>query len=315
MTELVDAADGGKEENDDIVIDFDEDEEEGDKIDVVDDTPEEDKGRTPLPKELVDELDNDELEEYSEKVKQRLKQYKKLAHDERREKERVFRENQESINTARRLLEDNKRLKTTLSEGEKVFLETMKRAAELELEVAKRSFREAQEMGDTDKITEAQEKLSQAVYKSQEAGSFRPTLQEENNVVEQQQQSFQAPEPDAKTKEWQKHNTWFGADTEMTATALGLHQALVVERGPQFAGTDDYWNAIDATMRKRFPERFEEDEVEAAKPAKKKATVVAPATRSRSPKKITLSKSQVAVAKKLGISPEEYAKELLKLEN
>jgi len=291
---------------------------EGDKpeIEVVDDTPEEDRGREPMPKEIVEELENDELEEYSEKVKTRLKQMKKVWHDERREKERVERERQEALTAAQRLLEENRKLKSTLSNGEVSLLESYKQTANYEIEVAKRAYREAYEAGDADKLVDAQEKLSSATYRLNQLSSYRPTLQERESEVEAQVQPVQTPQLDQKTVAWQERNTWYGSDPEMTASALGLHQKLINERGPQFAGTDEYWGAVDKTMRRRFPDYFGDEVVE--KPAfreSKSSTVVAPASRSRSPKKIVLKQSQLAIAKRLGLTPEQYARELMKMEN
>lgn len=291
---------------------------EGDKpeIEVVDDTPEEDRGREPMPKEIVEELENDELEEYSEKVKTRLKQMKKVWHDERREKERVERERQEALTAAQRLLEENRKLKSTLSNGEVSLLESYKQTANYEVEVAKRAYREAYETGDADKLVDAQEKLNSATYRLNQLNSYRPTLQERESEVEAQVQSVQTPQLDQKTVAWQERNTWYGSDPEMTASALGLHQKLINERGPQFAGTDEYWGAVDKTMRRRFPDYFGDEVVE--KPASresKSSTVVAPASRSRSPKKIVLKQSQLAIAKRLGLTPEQYARELMKMEN
>ncbi len=288
------------------------------EIDVVDDTPEEDRGREPMPKEIVEELENDELEEYSEKVKTRLKQMKKVWHDERREKERVLREQQEALVAAQRLLEENRKLKSTLSNGEASLLESYKQAATYEVEAAKRAYREAYEAGDADRLVEAQEKLNEASYKMQQLNSYRPTLQTEEAEVEPEQPQVQVPRPDTKTLAWQERNQWYGSDPEMTASALGLHQKLVTERGPQYAGTDEYWTTIDKTMRRRFPDYFGEDEVVVDKTASrepKAATVVAPASRSRSPKKIVLKQSQIAIARKLGLTPEQYARELMKVEN
>lgn len=284
------------------------------EIDVEDDTPPEDRGREPMPKEIVEELENDELEEYSEKVKTRLKQMKKVWHDERREKERVLREQQEALSAAQRLLEENRRLRSTLSNGEMSLLESYKQAAAYEAEAAKRAYREAYELGDTDKIIEAQEQLNSASFKLQQLNSYRPTLQEVDQEVEVPVQTPQVPRPDTKTMAWQERNGWYGSDPEMTASALGLHQKLVNERGPQFVGTDEYWAAIDKTMRRRFPDYFGE-EAASSREAKPAASVVAPASRSRSPKKIVLKQSQIAIAKKLGLTPEQYARELMKMEN
>ena len=283
-------------------------------IDVEDDTPEEDRGREPMPKEVVEELENDELEEYSEKVKIRLKQMKKVWHDERREKEREAREKAEALAAAQRLLEENRKLKSTLSSGEVNLLNSYKQAAEYETEAAKRAYREAYEAGDADKLVEAQEKLNEAQYKLQQLNSYRPTLQGEEEDVQVEAQTQQIPRPDAKTMAWQERNGWYGSDPEMTASALGLHQKLVNERGPQFAGTDEYWATVDKTMRRRFPDYFGE-EAAPSRETKPAAPVVAPASRSRSPKKIVLKQSQLAIAKKLGLTPEQYARELMKMEN
>ena len=287
------------------------------EIDVEDDTPPEDRGREPMPKEVVEELENDELEEYSEKVKTRLKQMKKVWHDERREKERLQREQAEALSAAQRLLEENRRLKSTLSEGEQTLVGTFRQNVEFELDKAKREYKDAYEAGDTDRVLEAQEKLSAAQYKLQQLAGYRPTLQEPEQYVQIPQQQAVVPQIDSKTIAWQERNTWWGTDPEMTASALGLHQKLERERGPQFVGSDEYWSAIDTTMRRRFPEYFGEAEVGKDKPASREAkpTVVAPASRSRSPKKIVLKQSQIAIAKKLGLTPEQYARELMKMEN
>ena len=288
------------------------------EIEIEDDTPEADRGREPMPKELVEELEADELEEYSDKVKTRLKQMKKVWHDERREKEREMREKTEALSAAQRLLEENRKLKATLSEGEQTLVGSFKQAAEYELAQAKREYKDAYEAGDTDRVLDAQQKLSEAQYKIQQLAGYRPTLQEEINEVGIPQQQVQIPQPDQKTMAWQERNTWWGTDPEMTAAALGLHQRLINERGPQFAGTDEYWGVVDKTMRRRFSDYFgDEMDNGDTKPAArepKASSVVAPASRTRSPKKIVLKQSQLVIARKLGLTPEQYARELMKME-
>jgi hypothetical protein len=284
-------------------------------IDIEDDTPEADRGREPMPKEIVDELEADELEEYSEKVKIRLKQMKKVWHDERREKERYQREQNEAIAAMQRVLAENKQLKNTLSEGEQNLVNSFKQAADLELQEARRSYREAYEAGDSDRIIEAQEKLNNTQYKLQQLAGYRPTLQAVEEDVQPVQQQVQIPTVDAKTVAWQERNAWWGTDPEMTASALGLHQKLERERGPQFVGTDEYWQTIDKTMSRRFPEYFGESEKQVSDtPKPKSATVVASASRSTSSKKIMLKQSQLTIAKKLGLTPEQYAREVMKME-
>jgi hypothetical protein len=285
-------------------------------IEVEDDTPEQDRGRDPMPKEIVEELEKDDMEEYSDKVRNRLKQMKKVWHDERREKERAFREQQEALAAAQRLMEENKKLKSSISQGENYLLDSYKQSAEYELKEAERAYRDAYEAGDADRVVDAQRKLTSAALRVDNLNNYRPTLQATDTEVEVPERQVQVPQPDQKTMAWQERNQWYGSDEEMTASALGLHQKLINERGQQFAGTDEYWTAIDKTMRRRFPEYFGDEAAQGdTRPAArepKAASVVAPASRSRSPKKIRLTTTQVAIAKKLGITPEQYALELAK---
>jgi len=312
------------EENDDFQWEVEDEtpvSNEGDKpeIEVEDDTPEADRGREPMPKEVVAELEADELEEYSDKVKIRLKQMKKVWHDERREKEREAREKAEAITTAQRLMDRVRRLEANLYEGEQLTLGSFKQSAEFELQDARRAYKEAYEAGDTDRVVEAQEKLNAVQYKLQQLNGYRPTLQDVSEEIQIPQQQVHIPQPDAKTNAWQERNQWYGTDPEMTASALGLHQKLESERGPQFVGSDEYWGAIDKTMRRRFPEYFGEESKATEGTAKatrqsKPANVVAPASRSTSSKKIVLKQSQITIAKRLGLTPEQYARELMKME-
>lgn len=290
-------------------------------IEVEDDTPEIDRNRKPVPKAEVEKLDKDELTEYEGKVKERLIKAKRIYHDERREKERAARERDEALDYARRILEENKRLKSSAETGQKAIIETHKSAATLEMEAAKRDFKEAYEAGDPDKMVAAQERIAAAGWKLGQVNSFRAPLQTEEKEIEQKNDAPQAPRLDPKTVAWQAKNTWWGSDEEMTALALGLHQKLEKANGKQFVGTDEYWASIDETMKRRFPEYFEEEKPEEAKGkapstnGTKPATVVAPASRSTPSKKVVLKASQLAIAKKLGLTPQQYAAAQQKLEN
>ena len=282
------------------------------ELEIEDDTPEQDRGRQPLPEDMVKELEEDELEDYSEKVKTRLKQMKKVWHDERREKERALREQQEAVSLAQKLVEENKKLKGKLSEGEKSLVMTATREAELDMQMAERAYKEAYDSGDSDQILEAQKKLNSVSSRLEKLKGYKPALQPEENDVQNQQVQAQAPRLDQKTAEWRRQNTWFGQDEDMTAAALGLHQKLEKQYGAQYIGTDEYWSTVDKTMKKRFPDYFGDDEAEEARPQRTAATVVAPASRSTAPKKVVLKQSQLAIAKKLGLTPEQYAKEYAK---
>jgi hypothetical protein len=288
-------------------------------LEIEDDTPAADKGKEPLPKDKVEELENDTLEDYSDRVKQRMAQLKKVWHDERRAKESADRERQEAIKFAQQIAEENKKLKTTLSSGEETYLHTLKGALEQQLHSAKRDYREAYDLGDSEKIIEAQQKMNDAQFRLSEAQRYTPqyktTLQEEQNEVYIPQSQPQAPKPDNKALAWQDKNDWFGKDEEMTSLALGVHEKLV--RSGISPTSDEYYRRIDSTMQKRFPENFGDATLDEDQPAErtKPSNVVAPATRSTAPKKVRLTKTQVALAKKFGITPEQYARETLKLEN
>lgn len=287
------------------------------EIEIEDDTPEEDQNRKNLPKELVQKLESDELDDYDDKVKDKIYQLKKVWHDERREKERIARENAEAIRAAQKLREENKQLKANSENNQTEYLKAIESAADYELLAAKQAYKTAHDDGDTDKMTEAQQKISEATYKKEKVNQYKTSLQNKENDVKQENKDTPAAlPPDAKAVEWQKQNDWFGQDEEMTSLALGLHEKLVRQNGSSYATTDEYYKRIDETMRKRFPEHFDVEEVETREPTKSKpAAVVAPVTRTTSSKKIRLTTSQVNLAKKLGLSPEQYAKEMIKLEN
>ena len=292
------------------------------EIEVEDDTPPQDKGRRPSEPEFVEQLEKDELDEYSVEAKKKIDGFRKIYHDERRAKEAADRERQEAIDIAKKLYEENKSLKGRVNSTEMVAIDSFKSNAEQELVMAKKEYREAYESGDSEKLVEAQEKMTSAKIKLDRAFDAsqnlneRNALQERENEVKIQQQSEKPVVRDQKATSWQERNPWFGQDDEMTSLALGLHEKLVKQNGMAYATTDEYYKRIDETIRKRFPENFEEANVDEEKssPRTKPSTVVAPASRSTSSKKIKLNTSQQSIAKKLGLTNEQYARELLKLD-
>ena len=296
-------------------------------IEIEDDTPPEDRNKEPMPAEKVRALENATDEEEAELAprdqKERLQQYKKVWNDERRAKEAALREQQEAIELARRVLDENKKLKAQYSAGEKTYIETVQNHTDTQVAMAKREYKEALESGDADRVVEAQSKLSEATYAAQQAKQFKPTaLQEDENEVQIQQVEQQRPRIDAKTQDWLDENPWYGTKKAMSNFAVGIHEELVDEYGKDIVGTDQYYKRIDQTMRKKFPEYFELDGDDSTVETKenqtsqrtKPSTVVAPATRSTSSKQVRLKASQMALIKKLGLSPEQYSREVLKLE-
>ena len=300
---------------------------EGFEIEIEDDTPPEDRNKEPMPKEIVEKLEqaDEENEELDAKAqKERLLQYKKVWNDERRAKEAALREQQEAINLAKKAIEENKKLRELYSTGEKTYMETVQNSAVLELQNAQRDYKEALESGDSNAIVEAQTKLNEASYRVQQSKQFKPSaLQNFENDVQMQQVEENKPKVDAKTQQWLDANPWYGTKKAMSSFAVGIHEELIDEYGQSIVGSNQYFKRIDQTMRKKFPEYFEtledkaDGEEETQKPVQKAkpATVVAPATRSTSSKQIKLKTSQMALLKKLGLTPEQYAREQQKLEN
>jgi hypothetical protein len=305
------------DEKEELSVTMEKDSDSEFEIEIEDDTPPEDRGREPLPEPLKEELEKDDLEDYDEEVKQKLKQMRKVYHDERREKERAYREQQEAIALAQKLMNENKRIKTMLDTGGKEYAQTLQTAAQLQLENARRAYKEAYDSGDSDSILTAQEKLNDATLRMRQAESFQmPALQEENYVVQNNYEEPEQPRPsNPRLEAWQKRNPWYGSDDEMTAAALGLHEKLK-KSGQVEIGSEEYYAILDKTIRRRFPENFEEEPGSTAKAETrtKPSTVVAPAVRSTAPKRIKLKASQVNLARKLGLTPEQYAIEQRKLE-
>jgi hypothetical protein len=277
------------------------------EIEVIDDTPEQDKNRTPQdpPKEVTDE----ELEKYTDqRLKTRLAHLGRGYHDERRAKEAALREKEEAIKVAQQIVEENKKLKGSLHQGQSALLEQAKKVVANEMEQAKRKFKAAYESGDADALTAAQEEMTMVKMKAERVNNFRPApLQEEKTEV-QLPKSQPAPRLDEKTRNWTEKNTWFGPNKKMTAYALGLHDELVAKG--YNSGSDDYYKEIDAEMKNRFSDVFESDKSEDAPSSPRKSNVVAPATRSTAPRKVVLTKSQVEIAKRLGVPLELYARKV-----
>lgn len=303
---------GDAEENDEVL------EESGFEIDIVDDTPEEDRGRIP-PVDRTAKEHEEELAGVSTNVQKRIKKLKYDFHEERRAKENSARMRDEAVVYAQKIHKENQKLRDLVNRGEQVLVDEVKQRTEKELESARFQLKRAHEEGDPDSIVGAQELLAKAAYDSQKAQEYVPSPEPEK-VPEYQPRKQVNPNPDPKAADWAKQNPWFKTDKEMTAVALAVHEDLVTQGVD--TKSDDYYQAIDQRVRDRFPEKFGGDDqddpvLRSDENRRKPSTVVAPARRTTGarPRKVQLTKTQVSLAKRLGISPEEYAKQLLKLEN
>jgi len=279
---------------------------EAEEIEIVDDTPEKDKGRTSLA-ESPAEVTEDELSKYSDqRLKDRLAHLGRGFHDERRAKETAYREREEALKLAQSVVEENKKLQGSLASNQSALLEQAKKVVATEVEDAKREYKQAYESGDSDALIEAQDKLTTAKIRADKVQNYRPApLQTPEKVVQPVQQ---APQVDAKTREWQEQNPWFGGNRKMTAYALSLHEDLVESGVPP--SSDEYYNTINSDMRKRFPESFTEEPAEAKSSQRTRTNVVAPSTRSTATKKIVLTQTQVNIAKRLNVPLELYARKV-----
>lgn len=285
------------------------------EIEITDDVPEDDRGRPALEESIADPTD-DELKEYSGKVQERIKKLTHARHDERRRADAIQRERDELERVASTAMATNRELQQRLNAGAKVVSEQSVVLADKAVADAKAKLREAHEAFNTDAIIEAQVELNEAQMKRAAATNVRArAVQQEENVVELPQTAQPvAPKLDSKTSEWMAKNTWFGdsGDEAMTGFALGLHQKLVKKHGEGFTRTDEYYSQIDAGVRQTFPTYFRPAAGAGQNQTQKSA--VAPASRNLAPRKVTLTSTQVAIAKKFGMTPQQYAAEMVKIQ-
>jgi len=260
--------------------------------------------------EAKKEPTEDELKQYSESVQKRIAKLTKKWREAERQKD-------EALTYAQRVMEDKKKSEAKLSKLEPSFLKTTEEGIKSGLESAKAKLAAAREAGDINAEVEAQSLISEYAYKQ---AKFVEAKTEQEEINKSRETEVRQPEvnldrrqvaqgnPDPKAEDWASKNTWFGRDTAMTYTAFDLHKKLTEEEGydPQ---SDEYYQEIDKRIRLEFPQKFATNEVkETAKPVQ----TVASAKRSTKSgrKTVRLTPSQVAIAKKLGVPLEEYAKQL-----
>tara|TARA_B100000508_G_C11447790_1_gene272357 strand:- start:101 stop:1078 length:978 start_codon:yes stop_codon:yes gene_type:complete len=286
------------------------------EIEVVDDTPEQDKGKPRRSENAEPQVpSDDEVEKYSEGVQKRIKQLKFEYHEERRLKEEASRLQEEALKYAEQIKNENEKLRKTLDEGEGVLVNQAKGRVAAEIDKAKIAYKAAYESGDPDALVDAQEKLSALQAEKLKYESFKPQPRQQQTPPPQsqyQQQTPQPPRPDDRALEWAKNNDWFEKDPEMTGYAYGLHEKLV--KSGIDPRSDQYYSEIDDAVRRVFPDKFDDGTtIEESAPQRQTGNVVAPAARSgKKPRKVQLTSTQVSLAKRLGLSNEQYAAQLMK---
>jgi len=287
------------------------------ELEIIDDSP----------KKPAKSEDDDELMSYGEKVRKRIAKVKFEHHEANRQREAAEKMREEAIRFAQQVVAKNQQYESLIQRGEGALVSQIKARASLAVDQAKSLYKTAYEAGDPEQIINAQEKLLNAQTEFREAEKHERVLQSRRpqqatqaapQLAPQNYVQPQAPQPSKKALEWTKNNPWFGpqGNRSMTALAYGIHETLIREEGVE-PDTDEYYQKIDAAMKQRFPEYFEKDEETQSVPLptqRTPATVVASANRNNGakPRKIQLTASQVSLAKRLGITPEQYAKQLIK---
>ena len=254
--------------------------------------------------------DEDELSQYSQNVQKRIKKLTERYRQEQRDRE-------EAVRMAQQLLQENQKLKGKVQQLDTGYLHEYGNRLQTQEEAVKRAYKQAYESGDADAMIQAQEQLANIAMEKQRYNIAKSRADQQRVAVEQQQKAQQAqpqqaqptpqaPKVDPKAKGWAEKNTWFGEDKVMTTAAFTIHQTLIEEEGfdPQ---SDEYYNEIDRRIRAEFPHKFQQ-----AKKSGGAQVASAGASASRNTKQgrrsVKLSHSQVAIAKKLGVPLEEYAK-------
>ena len=286
------------------------------EIEIVDDVEEDDKPRVSEKDYTGPEIpEDDEIESYSERVQKRMKKLSFEAKEAERQRQALAREREELLRVSQTFHSENEKLRQQLQQNEGTLVAQAKARLEAQLAQAKASYKEAYELGDTEKMIEAQEKLTSLNNDMYRVNNYKPRpaqpAQQPAPQAVQQAERPQAPKLDERQEKWLSDNDWYGKDRQMTAFALGVHEELVYNGVDP--NSDKYYTEINSAVRKRFADKFEDDLEEVEVAPKKKANVVAPATRSsKNPQKVKLTQTQVALAKRLGLTPQQYAAQLLK---
>lgn len=298
---------------------FDDDEIE---VEIEDTRPEEDRREIVDLDELDEESLEDEIQAMPEKFQKRVRELTHRYHNERRRAEQEKRVAEEATRSLQEIQSRYQEQEKIIHQGRGVLTSSVKAKAEAALERGRELYRQAHEAGDTDKMLQAQEIIDQARDEMRWVAAQTRQMQakpkeEPKQEAQQRETRVEPPKPDERALSWQRKNQWFGSDREMTAVALAIHQDLL-ENGLN-GESDDYYKKLDSRLRKRFPDKFGEgrsDGGDEEQRSSRRSPVASTSSRSgdaagrRTGKRtIRLTESQAEIARRLGISPERYAKE------
>jgi len=279
------------------------------------------------------ELGEEELKGYSKRVQKRINKLRYESHEERRKTESAEKMRDEAYRVAQQMAEKNREYESLIGRGEEALINQVKERAALSLNQAKEQYRKAYEEGDTDNVVSAQEALTKATADLTEAGRYEQNFagqqqqqqkhqqyeqqlraqQQQQQQQQMQQQQQAVPRPDPETEEWAASNPWFMEEgyEEMTSLAYGKHASLV-KQGVK-PNSQEYFRQIDETVRRAFPDhdwQVGNTQQERTSTASQPSMVVAPTTRNNGakPRTVKLSPTQRSLAKKLGLTEQQYAK-------
>lgn len=301
------------------------------EIEVQDDTPEQDRGRTPRAPGTKSAVPSDEeIGEYTKNVQDRLKQMKWEYHEERRAKEAWERQSSAAVEYAKKIHAENEKLREMLTKGHKTLVDSTKASAENEITALQESLKTALETGNTALAAELQSKVARAAARA-EAQNHLPELQLPNvgepRIQNKETQERPRVQVSQSMQRWMDENPWFNENKRMTAFAFGVHEELIAKGIP--VESPRYFQEINKSIRETFSNYFADDEqdgdektarrsTDTGRDGQRRRTPVAGVSRSaaiQKGNKVTLTSSELAVAKRMGISPEAYAREKVRLEN
>ena len=275
--------------------------------DIVIEEPEQEEQEQEQKSPVAQEPEESELDSYSKGVQSRIKKLTEKYRQEERDKA-------EAVRVSTQLLEENKKLKSRVQALDTGYLSEYGTRIESQTDAAKRAYKEAYEAGDTDRMLEAQQALSNIAIETQRYNTAKARAEQAKVQVQQQQQQQPVQKPvqqqqqaDPRAQDWATKNDWFGKDKVMTAAAFALHSQLTDDEGFD-PSSDEYYTEVDRRIRAEFPHKFQT----AKKSGGGSQVASAGNSASRSTKQgrrsVKLTHSQVAIAKKLGVPLEEYAK-------
>ena len=290
-------------------IKVEEAEEEGQEIEIeekVDDSKQEEVVVNTKDSTEDKQTEPDDLSEYSESVKKRISKLTSKFREEERQRN-------EAIKFAESVKKQNEELKAKLDKLDNTYVGEFDTRVQSQSIAAKEAYRKAVEENDVDAMYEASQNISRIAMEEARLNQLKTRKEEQAKQVEveptqAQQPQAQQPRPDPKAEEWAKKNTWFGQDQTMTYAAFGLHKQLIEDEGFD-ATSDEYYNELDNRIRSEFPHKFQEAQKKSNSP--RVASAGTTASKSSSPKgrrTVKLTASQIAIAKRLNVPLEEYAK-------